>query len=475
LRQKDSAITAQRDLSLWCYQLGEVVGGPEFTSHDETLTYLDGLKLPINPEVRILDSVDAVLAFCEDWQKRRSNLPYEIDGVVVKVDDLHQRDVLGFTSRAPKWAIAFKFPPEEQYTILSDIKVSVGRTGRTTPYAVLEPVFVGGSTVGMATLHNRDQVAAKDVRPGDTVVVRKAGDVIPEVVGPVLAKRPKNSQPWQFPTVCPCPLKSTLVKLDDVADTRCVEASCPHQRDQRIVYFVSRPGMDIEGLGERTVLSLADAGLIKDVSDLFKLHIDELVSFGDFTSNSAAKVLYEVDKAKGQTLPRLLNALGIKQVGPVVAEMLAEEFGDLDSIFAASEEQMMNINGIGDAVYKSINDWWALRENKSIIENLRVAGVAFNNVSRIVLGDSLSGMSILVTGKLAKYSRDEIKEVIKKNGGKPASGVSGTTTLVVAGEKATTSKITKARNLGIPVIDDAGFEELLASGRIRVEESPSES
>ena len=213
LRQKDPTITAKRDMSLWSYQLGEVIGGPEFTSHHDTLDFLRSLGFPVNPAITIVDSIEAVMQFCDSWKERRHELPYEIDGVVIKVDDLSQRDQLGFTSRAPRWAIAFKFPPEEKHTVLLDIQVSVGRTGRTTPFAVLEPVFVGGSTVGMATLHNRDQVAAKDVRPGDTVVVRKAGDVIPEVVGPVLAKRPKNSQPWVFPTQCPCPLKSMLSNL----------------------------------------------------------------------------------------------------------------------------------------------------------------------------------------------------------------------------------------------------------------------
>ena len=215
LRQKDPTITAQRDLSLWSYQLGEVVGGPEFVSHHTTLDFLGGLGFPVNPEIKVVDSFEEVVAFCRKWQEHRHELGYEIDGAVVKVDDLSQREQLGFTSRAPRWAIAFKFPPEEKHTILKDIQISVGRTGRVTPFAVLEPVFVGGSNVGMATLHNRDQVAAKDVRPGDTVVVRKAGDVIPEVVGPVLSKRPKNSQPWEFPTTCPCSVGSTLVKMED--------------------------------------------------------------------------------------------------------------------------------------------------------------------------------------------------------------------------------------------------------------------
>ncbi|MFY8239228.1 MAG: NAD-dependent DNA ligase LigA, partial [Ilumatobacteraceae bacterium] len=347
LRQKDSRITAKREMSMWSYQLGEVVGGPEFTSHHATLDFLHELGFPVNPEIRIVNSIEEVLQFCHSWQERRHELGYEIDGVVIKVDDLAQRDQLGFTSRAPRWAIAFKFPPEEKHTLLLDIKVSVGRTGRTTPFAVLQPVFVGGSTVGMATLHNRDQVAAKDVRPGDTVVVRKAGDVIPEVVGPVLSKRPAGSQPWQFPTQCPCPLKSTLVKLDDVADTRCVEPGCPFQRDQRIIYFASRGGMDIEGLGERTVFALSDAGLVTDVGDLYSLTVEQLLTLEGFAELSAQNLVASIQASRSKPLPKLLTALGIKHLGPAASESLAAHFGTLDAIAQASAEELAAVDGVG--------------------------------------------------------------------------------------------------------------------------------
>ncbi len=263
LRQKDASITAARDLAFWAYQPGEVVGGPDLTSHHQTLELLAGLGLPVNPEIETVDSLEAVEDYCRRWEEHRHDLGYEIDGVVVKVDDLAQRAVLGFTSKAPRWAIAYKFPPEERTTLLRDVMVSIGRTGRATPFAVLEPVFVGGSTVGLATLHNEDQVRAKDVRPGDTVIVRKAGDVIPEVVGPVLSLRPDDAPPWVFPTICPCPLQSTLVRAEGEADTRCVEPSCPFQRDQRIIHFGSRGAMDIEGLGERTVMLLSELNLVQ--------------------------------------------------------------------------------------------------------------------------------------------------------------------------------------------------------------------
>ncbi|MEC7666812.1 MAG: NAD-dependent DNA ligase LigA, partial [Actinomycetota bacterium] len=252
LRQKDSSVTARRRLSFWAYQIGDRKGGPEHSTHDEALAYISELGFPVNPEVTVYSSFDDVVEFCESAVARRHDFDYDVDGVVIKVDDLAQREALGYTSRAPRWAIAFKFPPEERTTTLLDIRVSVGRTGRTTPFAVLEPVFVDGSTVSMATLHNEDQVRIKDVRPGDTVIVRKAGDVIPEVVGPVLSERPKGTVPWTFPKRCECPLKSEFVRADGEADTRCVEPQCPFQRDQQIMYWASRGAMDIEGLGERT-------------------------------------------------------------------------------------------------------------------------------------------------------------------------------------------------------------------------------
>jgi DNA ligase (NAD+) len=466
LRQKDSAITAQRDLSLWCYQLGEVVGGPEFTSHHSTLEYLQKYGFPVNPEITMLDSIDAVLQFCQTWQERRHELPYEIDGAVVKVDDLAQRELLGFTSRAPRWAIAFKFPPEERHTILQDIQISVGRTGRVTPFAVLEPVFVGGSTVGMATLHNRDQVAAKDVRPGDTVVVRKAGDVIPEVVGPVLAKRPKNSKQWEFPSQCPCPVKSTLVKLDDVADTRCVEPACPFQRDQRIIYFASRGGMDIEGLGERTVFALSDAGLVTDVGDLFSLTVEQLLTLEGFAELSAQNLVASIQSSRTKPLPKLLTALGIKHLGPAAADSLSSHFGTLDAIASASTEELSSVDGVGTVIAASIASWFSISENQNIIQKLRDASVEFGRVEVSTLPHTLSGKAVVVTGTLANYSREGAENAIKARGGKSPGSVSAKTFAVVLGDSPGASKVTKAEQLNIPVLDEAGFEVLLETGEL---------
>jgi DNA ligase (NAD+) len=466
LRQKDSAITAQRDLSLWSYQLGEVVGGPEFTSHHSTLEYLQKYGFPVNPEITMLDSIDAVLQFCQTWQERRHELPYEIDGAVVKVDDLAQRELLGFTSRAPRWAIAFKFPPEERHTILQDIQISVGRTGRVTPFAVLEPVFVGGSTVGMATLHNRDQVAAKDVRPGDTVVVRKAGDVIPEVVGPVLAKRPKNSKQWEFPSQCPCPVKSTLVKLDDVADTRCVEPACPFQRDQRIIYFASRGGMDIEGLGERTVFALSDAGLVTDVGDLFSLTVEQLLTLEGFAELSAQNLVASIQSSRTKPLPKLLTALGIKHLGPAAADSLSSHFGTLDAIASASTEELSSVDGVGTVIAASIASWFSISENQNIIQKLRDASVEFGRVEVSTLPHTLSGKAVVVTGTLANYSREGAENAIKARGGKSPGSVSAKTFAVVLGDSPGASKVTKAEQLNIPVLDEAGFEVLLETGEL---------
>ena len=466
LRQKDSAITAQRDLSLWSYQLGEVVGGPEFTSHHSTLEYLQKYGFPVNPEITMLDSIDSVLQFCQTWQERRHELPYEIDGAVVKVDDLAQRELLGFTSRAPRWAIAFKFPPEERHTILQDIQISVGRTGRVTPFAVLEPVFVGGSTVGMATLHNRDQVAAKDVRPGDTVVVRKAGDVIPEVVGPVLAKRPKNSKQWEFPSQCPCPVKSTLVKLDDVADTRCVEPACPFQRDQRIIYFASRGGMDIEGLGERTVFALSDAGLVTDVGDLFSLTVEQLLTLEGFAELSAQNLVASIQASRTKPLPKLLTALGIKHLGPAAADSLSSHFGTLDAIASASSEELSSVDGVGTVIAASIASWFSISENQSIIQKLRDASVDFGRVEVSTLPHTLSGKAVVVTGTLINYSREGAENAIKARGGKSPGSVSAKTFAVVLGDSPGASKVTKAEQLNIPVLDEAGFEVLLETGEL---------
>jgi DNA ligase (NAD+) len=466
LRQKDPRITASRELSFWSYQLGEVAGGPEFTSHHETLEFLGGLGFPVNPEVRVVDDLAGVYAFAGNWQEHRHDLGYEIDGVVAKVDELAQRELLGFTSRAPRWAIAFKFPPEERTTVLRDIQISVGRTGRTTPFAVLDPVFVGGSTVRMATLHNEDQVRLKDVRPGDTVTVRKAGDVIPEVVGPVLSLRPADSEPWQFPKICPCPLASELVRPEGEADTRCVEPLCPFQRDQRVIYFASRGAMDIEGLGERTVFQLSEAGLITDPADIYSLTAEQLLELAGFAKISADKLLAAIEGSKTRPLPKLLTALGIRGLGPSASESLSRAFGTLDSILAADEAALATTDGVGPVIARSIRKWYDIDANKVFVEKLRRAGVDFGKVEVSRLAPVLVGKAVVVTGTLEKYSREEAELAIKARGGKSPGSVSAKTFAVVVGESPGASKLTKAEELGVAILDDAGFDHLLETGEL---------
>lgn len=466
LRQKNPAITATRELSFWAYQLGEVVGAPNFSSHTETFDYLRDLGFPINAEAKTVDSLTQVVEFVEKCEANRHKLDYEIDGVVVKLDDLAQREQLGFTARAPRWAIAVKFAPEERNTILKNISVSIGRTGRATPFAELEPVVLSGSTVSMATLHNREQVQLKDVRPGDTVVVRKAGDVIPEVVGPVLALRPKNSKPWKFPTTCVCDLKSTFVQLEGESDTRCVEPECPFQRDQRIIHFASRGAMDIEGLGEKTVFALSDKNFVTDIGDLYSLTIEKLLQLEGFAELSATNLLTAINNSKKRPLAKLLVGLGIKNLGPAASESLARRFGSLDAIIAATPEQLSEIDGLGEVIANSITKWFKDKSHQAIIKKFRSAGVEFGNVVVSTAPQNLVGKAIVVTGTVEGFSREGAQEAITSRGGKCPGSVSAKTFALVVGDEPGASKLTKAESLKIPIIDSAGFLILLETGEL---------
>ena len=469
LRQKDPAMTAKRRLSFWSYQLGEVVGGPTFASHMETLDLLRSLGLPVNPEVRTLDTIDAVAEYCAFRQEHRHELPYEIDGVVVKVDDLAQREALGFTSRAPRWAIAYKFPPEERTTLLHDIQVSVGRTGRATPFAVLEPVFVGGSTVSMATLHNEDQVAVKDVRPGDTVIVRKAGDVIPEVVGPVLSMRPEGTEPWRFPENCPA-CGNPFVRPEGEADTRCVAPDCPAQRDQKVAYWASRGAMDIEGLGEQMVEKLTAAGLVHDPADLYSLTVDQLVELERVGETSAGNLVAEIEKSKQQPLPRLLTALGVRHLGPAASQALTAEFHTLDAIMTKTVEEMAAVDGVGDVIASTVRNWFDQPANQAFIERLREAGLHFGDPdaaeraaeARAAVPQTLEGRAVVVTGAVPGHNREEAEEAIVLRGGKSPGSVSKKTFALVVGDGAGASKLTKAESFGTPIVPAERFEQFLA-------------
>ena len=472
LRQKNPAITASRELSFWAYQIGEVSSAELFTTHLQTMNYLAALGFPVDPHLAVVDDLAEVAAYCGRWQEHRHDLNYEIDGAVVKLNDLRHREQLGFTSRAPRWAIAYKFPPEERTTLLRDIQVSVGRTGRTTPFAVLEPVFVGGSTVAMATLHNQDQVRHKDVRPGDTVIVRKAGDVIPEVVGPVLALRPADSVAWQFPTHCPCPLHTELVRVEGEADTRCVEVACPFQREQRIIYFASRQAMDIEGLGERTVNQLCEANLVVDPADLYTLTEPQLLTLDGFAGISAAKLIASIDGSKDRPLPRLLTALGIKGLGPSASEALSRAFGTLDAILVASEADLASTEGVGPTIAGSIHRWFRVERNGLFIDKLRAAGVDFGKVVVSRVPQVLAGKAVVVTGTLDGFSREDAEAAIKDRGGKSPGSVSKKTFAVVVGSEPGASKLTKASDLGIPILDADGFRSLLETGNLPAQSGP---
>lgn len=465
LRQKDPSVTARRGLAFWSYQVGELEGVPMPPTHLETLALLAGLGFPVNPEITRFTGFDDVYAFCEHWQAHRHDLPYEIDGVVVKVDDLALRDALGSTAKAPRWAIAYKFPPEERTTLLRDIMVSIGRTGRATPFAVLEPVFVGGSTVSVATLHNEDQVAAKDVRPGDIVIVRKAGDVIPEVVGPVLAERPEGLPPWTFPTDCPV-CGTPLVRPEGEADHRCPNEACPARVAGAIEHFASRGAMDIEGLGEQRVRLFAELGMLHDVADVYFLDFDRLRGLEGFGETSIANLRAAIEASRSRPLANLLVGLNIRHLGPAGAEALAAHFGHLDRLAQASVEEISAVEGIGPVIAHSVAEWFADERNREVIEKLRRAGVNFAGPERPELPRTLEGMSVVVTGTLAGYSREEAEEAIKTRGGRSPGSVSARTTALVVGEAPGASKVAKAEQLGIPILDEAGFERLLATGEL---------
>ena len=465
LRQKDVAKTASRGLALWSYQLGQIEGGPTFESHADTLAYLSSLGLPVNPEIRTVTGLTAVHAYCDRWQEHRHDLDYEIDGVVVKVDDLAVQQKLGATSKAPRWAIAYKFPPEERTTELLGIDVSIGRTGKATPFARLDPVFVGGSTVGVATLHNQDQVQAKDVRPGDTVIVRKAGDVIPEVVGPVSSARPKGLAEWQFPTECPS-CGRPLTRLDGESDTFCTNADCPAQRAGRIEHFGSRGAMDIEGLGEQRAHLFTSEGLLEDVGDIYSLDLDRIEAMEGFGDIAVGNLGAAIEASKGRPLANLLVGLNIRHLGGTGSQVLARALGHIDAIIEASEDELAAVDGIGPIIARSVRDFFDSEANLAVVEKLRAAGVNIEGPSAPTLDQTLTGRSVVVTGTLEAFTRDEVEAAIEARGGKAPGSVSGRTFAVVVGAEPGQSKLDKAVARSVPVIDEADFVRLLETGEL---------
>ena len=472
LRQKDPSITATRGLSIWCYQIGEIQGGPTLETHSDTLEYLKSLNLPVNPKAKTVSTIDAAWKFIKQCEADRHNLPYEIDGAVIKIDRLDLQQELGTTSRAPRWAIAYKLPPEEQNTKLLDIHVSIGSKGKATPFAVLEPVFVGGSTVAMATLHNEDQVRSKRVRPGDTVVVRKAGDVIPEVVGRVDENQLSDLPEWEFPTTCPCPHKQPLVRTEGDAAHYCRFDGCPEQLRGWIEHFAARNALDIEHLGEQRVRLFIDLGFISDVGDIYHLPYSSISEMEGFGELSVANLAAAIDASKQQTLARLLVGLNIRHLGDTTSELLADAFSSLDRIMGASVEDLADVDGIGPIIAESVYEFFQSKVNREIVEKLREAGLNFTQGTggpsdeAEVLPQTLEGMIIVVTGGLEGYTRDEVGAAIKARGGKSPGSVSSKATALVVGENPGASKLDKAEKLDIPILDEAQFQRLIETGEL---------
>jgi DNA ligase (NAD+) len=459
LRQKDPSVTASRSLSLICHGIGYVEGA-RLRSHWEALEMLRELGLRTNLENKRLETLDEVHAFCTHWQEHRHDVPYEIDGVVVKVDSIGQQEELGFTSKAPRWAIAYKFPPEERTTKLNDIFASVGRTGVVTPFASLETVFVGGVNITTATLHNEDEVARKDVRPGDTVIVRRAGDVIPEVVGPVLTKRPKGLKPWRMPKKCPS-CGSVLIRGEGEAATRCLNLyDCSAQRRERIFHFASRGGMDIEGLGYQTIMTLIDRGWLKDVSDIYFLRPEQLAELEGWKEKSIGNLMTAIDASRRRPLPNVLTALGIPHVGFSAAQVLAEEVGPLDKLRAMSAAELEAIEGIGPIIAEAIAQYFAEPRNLAVIDRLQQGGLD-PELPKARAEGPLTGKTFVVTGTLTRFSRNEATQAIEDRGGKVVSSVSKKTDYVVVGENPGATKFDKAQALGVPTLDEKAFKKLL--------------
>jgi DNA ligase (NAD+) len=463
LRQKDPRVSDSRPLALWVHSFG-YAEGVRFDSHSGFLAWCRDAALPVPRTSQLEPDLDSVLRYLEHWQEHRHSVDWEIDGVVVKVDRVAQQQELGATSHAPRWAIAYKFPPEERTTLLRKIDVHTGRTGKVTPFAVLEPVFVGGVTVTYATLHNEDEVRRKDVREGDTVVVRRAGDVIPEIVGPVLTKRKRGARIWRFPTTCPS-CGTPLVRPEGEADHRCPNLACPSRNVEWLFSFASRGAMDIEGLGYMTGIRLLERGLVKDPGDIFTLTAEDLAQIEGFAERSIQNLLASIERSKEQPVWRLLVALNIRHVGEHVAQVLARAFGSIDVLAAATAEQIDDVPEIGPAIALSVAEWFREPANLALIEKLRAAGVRMaNEASGAPPEDGpLAGVTLVLTGGLERLSREDATALAQRAGARVASSVSKKTGFVVAGENPG-SKLAKAEQLGVEVIDEAEFLRRLGRG-----------
>ena len=458
LRQLDPRITAQRPLSVFFYEVGETPG-LTFTTHWEKLALLRELGLRTNPENAFCESLPEVKEKYRRMLAMRHELPYEIDGSVVKVDSEDHRRRLGAVSRTPRWAIAYKFPAEEEATTVEDIFVSVGRTGALTPVAALKPVHVGGVTVSRATLHNEDELRRKDVRVGDRVFLRRAGDVIPEIVRVILESRPAGSRPWEMPKQCPA-CGTPVVREEGEAITRCPNPTCPAKSVSRLRHFASRLAMDIEGLGVETSTQLTETGLVKTPADLYRLTYEQLVGLDRFADLSARNLLAAIEASKRRPLRHVIYALGIRMVGEATAVALARRFGSLEALMNASFEDLQSVRDVGPEVARQIHDFLALPGQREMIRQLLAAGASPEPEAAVAAAGPLAGKTVVLTGTLAQYSREAAKAEIERRGGRVSGSLSRKTDLVVAGGDAG-SKLKKAQELGVRVVDEDGFRELL--------------
>ena len=482
LRQKDPKITAHRDLETFIYAVADE-GPLDVHSQWEFLNWLRNCGFNVNPHARRCLSAQEVHDFCAQALEQRGDLNYDIDGVVVKVDSFASQEALGFTSRAPRWAIAFKFPPEEKQTILREIRIQVGRTGVLTPVAEFDPVTVAGSTIARATLHNLDEIRRKNVREGDTIIVHKAGDVIPEVVGPVLSLRPADAVEFQMPRVCPS-CGSPVIQEEGEVAFRCVSIDCPAQAVERLIHWGSRKAMDIDGLGDELINRMVEEGVLSDVADFYDKLTEETLSSmptgrvydtdtADHLSGDsipvghtiAKKVMAQVEESKTRGLGRVLFGIGMRHVGANVAELLAQEFGSIQALAVAPVEKIAEIPGIGPKIAESVHEFFSIPENVAVIERLRQAGVMLEEEKpENELPQTLAGLTFVLTGTLEHFTRDEAGAQLKAMGAKVSGSVSKKTSFVVAGEAAG-SKLTKAESLDIPVLDEAALQQILETGQ----------
>lgn len=463
LRQLDSRITAQRPLSFFAYSTGPVEGSTP-QSQSNILLWLNRFGFPVNDHASLHYDIDGVIEFCRAWTDQRESLGYEIDGVVVKVDSLAAQSQLGSTSNAPRWAIAFKFPAREETTTLRDIVINVGRTGMITPEAVLVPVEIGGVSVSQATLHNADYIRDRDIRIGDMVIVKRAGDVIPQVMGPVPAVRSGTEVIWAMPEYCPA-CDNTLERLEGEADYYCVASDCPAQFIRLLEHFASRGAMDIDGMGSKLAVQLAAEGLVHTLDDIYRLSPDQLGSLEGFAEKKAANLLDGIAASKKQTLARLLSAVGIRHVGQTTAELLAGNFGSARDLYDIKPDRLIEVDGIGEIIASSIADWFSQEDNKALIEAFAELGV---NVARLPsetpsleFSSLVSNQTFVVTGMLESMGRKAAQDLIKQRGGKVARSVSGKTDYVVVGENPG-SKAIRARELGVSILSESEFLKLLS-------------